>query len=239
VSPGEVDEGLQVGRSAEQRRARLGQVARKAGEPFALALEPRRLRDSQTVTRYRVELERAADVLQPEPPQGDHAEITPVLDLVVCGIGQHHPAWNRERLDSRRDVHSLAGEPLVLDDHLTNVNPEANRNVLRTELALYPDRGLHRRERAREHAHAPITEPLHDRPAKGVVMFVERSPVALSLLERHALIRLHQRRVPDHVGEHHRDEPTVEPLSHGSTLDPPVNARATARDDHIALRATS
>ena len=40
-----------------------------------------------------------------------------------------------------------------------------------------------------------------------------------------ALARLHERRVPDHVGEHHRDEPTIEPLSHDSSLVPPGDGR--------------
>ena len=32
------------------------------------------------------------------------------------------------------------------------------------------------------------------------------------------LVRLDQRRVADHVGEHHRDEPAIEPLTHRTTL---------------------
>ena len=207
--PGEIDEGLQVDRSPEERRTRLGQVARKADEPFSLALERRRLRNNETVAPHRVELERTPDVLQPEPAQGDHAHITPVLDLVVGGIRQHHPAGNRERLDPRGDVHRLACEPLVLDDHLTHVYAEANRNVLSRELALYADCGLHRRERAWEHAHAPVTESLDDRPAEGVVVALERTHVSVAFVECQMLVRLDERRVSDHVGEHHRDEPTI------------------------------
>ena len=40
-------------------------------------------------------------------------------------------------------------------------------------------------------------------------------PVPVALLERRALVRLDQRRVSDHVGEHHRDEPTIERHSQG------------------------
>ena len=117
----------------------------------------------------------------------------------------------------------------MLDDHLADVDAEANRNVLRRELTLDGDRGLHRRERAREHAHAAVAEPLHDRPAERVVVSLERPPVPVALLERGALVRLQQRRVADHVGEHHRDEPTVEPLTHGSTLVLP-GTRSSARE---------
>ena len=50
--------------------AGLGQVARQAGEPLALALERLRIRHHDAVGRDRVELERAPDVLEPEPTRG-------------------------------------------------------------------------------------------------------------------------------------------------------------------------
>jgi hypothetical protein len=37
-------------------------------------------------------------------------------------------------------------------------------------------------------------------------------------MKSQAFVRLHQGRVPDDVGEHDRDEPTIEPLAHGSSL---------------------
>ena len=147
-------------------------------------------------------------------PEADDADVAPVLDLVVRGVGQHHPAGHREGLDPGGDVHRVAGEPLGLDDHLAHVDADANRNVLRGELPLDRDCGEHRSERAREHAHAAVPEPLDDRPAEGVVVALERTHVPVALVEPQALVRLHQRRVPDHVGEHHRDEPTIEPLGH-------------------------
>ncbi len=183
---GQLDERRQVGGSADQRRGRLGQVARQAGEPLALALERRRIRHHDAVGRYRVELERAPDVLEPEPTQADDADVAPVLDLVVRGVGQHHPAGHREGLDPGGDVHRVAGEPLGLDDHLAHVDADANRNVLRCELPLDLDCGEHRGERAREHAHAAVPEPLDDRPAEGVVVALERTHVPVALVECHS-----------------------------------------------------
>ena len=43
---------------------------------------------------------------------------------------------------------------------------------------------------------------------------LERAHVPVALVERQPLVGLHQRRVADHVGEHHGDEPTIEPLTH-------------------------
>ena len=67
---GQLDERRQVGGPADERRGRVGQVARQAGEPLALALQRRRIRHHDAVGRHRVELERAPDVLEPEPPRG-------------------------------------------------------------------------------------------------------------------------------------------------------------------------
>jgi len=117
------------------------------------------------------------------------------------------PAGYREGLDQGGDVHRDAGEPLGLDDHLAHVDADANRNFLRCELPLDRDCGEHRSQRAREHAQAAIPEPLDDRPAEGVVVALERTHVPVALVESQALVRLNQRRVPDHVGEHHREDP--------------------------------
>jgi hypothetical protein len=144
-----------------------------------------------------------------------------LLDRVVRGVGQHYAARYGEGLDPGGDIHRVAGEPLGIDDHLAHVDADANRNVLRCELPLDLDCGEHRTKRAREHAHAAVPKPLDDRPAEGVVVGLERTHVPVALVESQALVRLDQRRVPDHVGEHHRDEPTIEPLTHGSSLGAP------------------
>ena len=50
---------------------------------------------------------------------------------------------------------------------------------------------------------------------------LERGEVALPLVDAELLVRLEQRGVPDHVGEHHRDEPPLERFAHGATLSRP------------------
>ena len=94
------------------------------------------------------------------------------------------------------------------------MDADADRNLVRGELPLDRDRGEHCGERAREHAQAAVPEPLDDRSAERVVVALEGTHVPVAHVQPQALVHLHQRRVADHVGEHHRDEPTIEPLTH-------------------------
>ena len=97
------------------------------------------------------------------------------------------------------------------------MDADPDLDVLRRKLLLHRDRGLDRRERAREHAHAPVAEALHDRAAEGAVVAIEGADVPLTLVEREPLGGLDQRRVADHVGEH-GDQPAIEPVAHGTSL---------------------
>jgi hypothetical protein len=91
------------------------------------------------------------------------------------------------------------------------VDADAHPHGLGRELALDLDGGLHRVERAREHAHRAVAEPLDDRPAVRVVMPIDRGRVTVAALDRGTFVRLHQRRVAHHVGEHHCQKPALEP----------------------------
>ena len=141
---GELGERGQLGGPTDQRADRFGQVSREAGEPLALSLERSRIRHDNALDRHSEELQRTADVLEPEPAEADHVDVASVLDLVIRGVGQHHPAGHCERLDPGRDVHRVAREPLGLDDHVAHVDADANRNLVRGELSLDLDCGEHR-----------------------------------------------------------------------------------------------
>jgi hypothetical protein len=80
------------------------------------------MRHDDAVGRDRVELEQAPDVLQPEPPQGHDADVAPAPDLLVRGVGEHHPAGHREGLDPGGDVYRVAREIVPLDNHLSHVD---------------------------------------------------------------------------------------------------------------------
>ena len=76
----------------------LGRLANRSPLPSSAL----RIRHDDAVGRDRVELERAPDVLEPEPSQPDDADVAPVLDLLVRGVGQHHAARVRRRTRSGR-----------------------------------------------------------------------------------------------------------------------------------------
>ena len=217
----ELDERRQVCRAPDERCDHVGQVAGQARPPFALAFQRGRIGHHDTVGRHGVELERPPDVLEPELPERHNGDVAPVLNLCVRRIGQQNTSGCREGLHAGGDVDRLACQPLCLDDHLADMDPDSHGDVLRPELLLDRDRGEHRVERAREHAHAPVSEPLDDGPAEGVVVAVERGHIPVALADGQLLVRLDQGGVADHVGEHHGDEPTIEALAHPATLTRP------------------
>jgi hypothetical protein len=108
-----------------------------------------------------------------------------------------HQAGRRRRLDRGAGGAALAGGPPGDGDNGSRSRDHA------PEL-----------ERA---AHAAVPEPLHDRLGEGVVVALQRAHVSVALVDSQALVGLQKRRVPDHVGEHHRDEPTIEPLTHNAS----------------------
>ena len=98
------------------------------------------------------------------------------------------------------------------------MHADTNQHVLRGELLLNSYRCLDRGERAREHAHASVPEPLHDRPPERLVMTFECVPVPLSAVDCEALVRMQQRGVPGHVREHHCNKTTIEGDNHDAIL---------------------
>ena len=221
----EIGERGELARTPDERHRRSGETARQAREALALSLERSRVRYHQAVGRHGKQFEGAPDVLEPEPPQRHGNNIASVLDLLVRRVRQQDAAWDGERLDPRSDVDGIARQPLRFDDHLTAVHADTNQHVLRRELLLDSYRCLDRGERAREHAHASVPEPLHDRPPERLVMTFERVPVPLSPVECETLVRLQQRGVPGHVREHHRDKATIERDNHDAILSALVRPR--------------
>ena len=218
VIAGEVGEERQIGRSTDERGRGYRQLGRQERESLSLALERLRIGHHETLGGDGVELERPADVLEPELSERDDRDIATIPELCVRVVREHHRSGRGERLDPRGDVDGIAGEPLGLDDHLAHVDPDPGRDILGGELLLDGHPRPRSGERAREHAHAPVAEPLDDRAAELRMMPFERGEVALALVDAELLVRLQQRRVPDHVGEHHGDEPAVELSVHAATL---------------------
>jgi hypothetical protein len=81
----------------------------------------------------------------------------------------------------------------------------------------------------------PVPHPLDDRASEGVVVALERPHVLVALVEPEAFVSLHQSRAPDDVGEHHCDELTVEPLTHGCSVGALGGTEASAHAHDIAV----
>src|SRR5947199_9752531 len=90
------------------------------------------------------------------------------------------------------------------------MDADPDGHVLGAELPLHPDGASHRIDRVREHAQAAVAQSLDDRAAAGVVVRLERGRVPLPLVDRRALVALHERGVPANVVEHLGAEPAVE-----------------------------
>ncbi len=150
---------------AENRTARLRHRCPNRDDSLALPLQCLAVGDDETGAGDRVEVHRPADVLEPERSERRHLDARLVLDLLVCGVGQEHGAADGERLDPRREVDGIAGQSLRLDDDVADVDPDADRNVGWSELALHRHCGPDRGECAREHRKTPVAETLDDRPS--------------------------------------------------------------------------
>ena len=115
------------------------------------------------------------------------------------------------------------------------MHSDADQHVLRRQLLLNSYRRLHRGERAWEHAHASVPEPLHDRPSERLVITFECVPVSLPAVDCEALVSLQQRGVSGHVREHHGNEATVERDNHDGILSAPVWPRQPRRATCLPL----
>ena len=97
------------------------------------------------------------------------------------------------------------------------MDPDSHLHVLRRQLLLDRDRGLHGGERTREHAHAPVAQPLHNRPrrtshgASRARSCTEVAPLESPTCSSACI----NAGLTDRVREHHRYQATVEPITHG------------------------
>ena len=95
-----VDHRGEISIPAEQRRPRLWEVARQAGESLPLPVQEVGGRDLQAVGRDGEDLEGAADVLEFELPQTHETELRLILDLIVDGVRYEDPPGDTEGFDA-------------------------------------------------------------------------------------------------------------------------------------------
>ena len=212
---------------AQERRARLGHRGPNRCDDLALSLEHCAVGNDEARAGDRVKVERPAHVLEAERPQRRDIDPGLVLELLIRSVGHEHGAGDGERLDPRGNVHRVPGQPFRLDQHIADVNPDPHGNVSGRELALHRHGALDRCERAREHREAAVAETLHDRSPGRLVLALERGHVPVARLDRPPLVHLHERRIADHVREHHGDQPALELLTHHARPYPCSGSRST------------
>src|SRR5271170_6958975 len=129
----------------------------------------------------------------------------PVADVVMNRIGDEHPAGIGQGFDPCGDVDAVAIEVVALDDHVAEIDPDAQfdavvraytRVVLGHRL-LHRDRAAHRVDDARKLDQHAVAGGLDDAPVVlGNFRIEELAAQRLEAFERAFLVRSHQPRIP-------------------------------------------
>jgi len=139
----------------------------------------------------------------------------PVAHLIVDRIGDEHSAGIGERLDPRSDVDAVAIEVVALDDHVAEIDADAQFDAAVCRDARMPlgHRLLHRNRAANRiddarkfHQHS-VAGGLDDAAmVLGDLRIEELMAQRFQAFERTLLVRPHQPRIPRHIGGEDRGE---------------------------------
>jgi hypothetical protein len=136
------------------------------------------------------------------------------------GIGDEHPAGIGQGFDPCRDVNTVAVEIVSLDDHVAEIDADAQldaalRRDTRVPLGhhlLHLDRAAHRIDNAGKFHQQAVAGGLDDAAAVLVDQRIDQfSSVALESGERSFLINAHQPRISDDIGAEDRRQPPLYP----------------------------
>ena len=132
----------------------------------------------------------------------------PVAHLVVDCIGDEHSAGIGQGFDPRGDVDAVAIEVVALDDHIAEIDADAQFDAavrsgagvaLRHRL-LHLDRAAHRIDDAGKFHQQPVAGGLDDAAAVFGDFRIEKlAAQRLEAFERAFLVRPHQPRIPGHI----------------------------------------
>ena len=156
------------------------------------------------------------DVLLAEILKGDVVE--PVADLIAHGARDADAAGLGEHLETRRDVDAIAEDIVVLDDHVAEIDADAELDPpRRRHIGIAPrhpplDLGSarHRVNDAAElHQHAVAGRLDDAAPVLGNGGIDELKAMGLEARKRPRLVDLHQPAVADHVGGKDCCEPSL------------------------------
>ena len=156
------------------------------------------------------------DVLLADILKGDVVE--PVVDLIAHGARDADAAGLGEHLETRRDVDAIAKNIVVLDDHVAQIDADAELDPpRRRHIGIAPrhpalDFGCacHRVYDAMEfHQHAVAGRLDDTAPVLGNGGINELKAMGLEARKRPRLVDLHQPAIADHVGGKDCGEPSL------------------------------
>src|SRR6516165_12636756 len=143
----------------------------------------------------------------------------PVAHLIVDRVGDEHPTGVGQGFDPRRYVDAVAIEVVTLDDHVAKIDANAPfdaavRGDTRVSLGhrlLHRDGTAYRIDDAGKLHQQAITRGLDDATlVLGDLRIDELAAERLEAFECPLLVRLHQPRIPRHIGGKDRREPTFD-----------------------------
>ena len=148
-------------------------------------------------------------------------DVEPVADLDLVAHRARHADAARlgQLLQTRGHVHAVAEDVVVLEDHVAEVDADAELDpagrrhvgVAPRHAALDLDRALHRVGNALELDQQAVAGGLDDAaPVLGDRRVDQLEPVGLEARERAGLVGLHQPAVADHVGRQNRGQPALD-----------------------------
>ena len=161
---------------------------------------------------------RPLDVLDPLLAHKGERQGQLALDLVIGGARDQDAAGLRQALQAGGDVDAVAEEIAVLEDHVAQIDADAEADALvlrRVRLplghALLDQHGaLHGVDHAAELAQRAIAHELDDAAVVlGDQRLDEALAVVLETLDRSGLVALHQARIADHIGRENGSEASV------------------------------
>ena len=164
-----------------------------------------------------VDPHRPGDVLDLLLAQILEDEGQPVAHVIMNGIGDEHPAGIGQGFDPGRDVDAVAIKVVALDDHIAEIDADAQFDAaLRPDPGvplghrlLHLDRAAHRIDDAGKlHEHA-VAGGLDDAAVVlGDFRIDELAAQRFQTFECPLLIRPHQPRIAGHIGGEDRSEAT-------------------------------
>ena len=143
------------------------------------------------------------------------------LDLLVCGVAHSDAAGGRALLNARRDVHPVAVDVVALDDHVSEVDADAEHDppaighvgVALGHAALDGNRAFHSVDDARELDQGAVAHQLDDAPPiRSDGRVDERGAMRLEPGQRTRFVGAHQPAIADDIRAQDGGKPAYDAL---------------------------